>query len=171
MDIDDAEVEIRRSPRRRRTVTAYRKDGRVVVCMPARFSSAEERRWVSTMLERLKAQERRRQPSDEQLLRRARELSRRYLDGRADPASVRWSRAQQNRWGSCTPGDGSIRLSRRLQGVPSWVVDYVLIHELAHLLVGNHGDEFWELVGRYPKSERARGFLDGLDHATNKPRP
>nr|WP_246221567.1 M48 family metallopeptidase [Phytoactinopolyspora mesophila] len=119
------------------------------------------------MVERLEAQERRRQPSDEQLLRRARELSRRYLDGRARPSSARWSAAQQSRWGSCTPADGSIRLSERLQGTPSWVIDYVIVHELAHLLIGNHGDEFWELVGRYPRSERARGFLDGLDHALN----
>jgi predicted metal-dependent hydrolase len=164
---DDADVEIRRSTRRRRTVTAYREGGRIVVCLPARFSAAEERRWVATMVERLEAQERRRHPTDDQLLRRARELSRRYLDGRADPVSARWSSAQQSRWGSCTPDDGSIRLSERLQGVPSWVIDYVIVHELAHLLIGNHGDEFWELVGRYPRSERARGFLDGLDHAAS----
>jgi predicted metal-dependent hydrolase len=164
---DAADVEIRRSTQRRRTVTAFREGGRVVVCLPARFTRAEERRWVEIMLQRLQTQERRRQPSDEQLLRRARELSRRHLDGRAEPASVRWSASQRSRWGSCTPSDGSIRVSERLKGVPSWVVDYVLIHELAHLLVGNHGEEFWELVSRYPRSERARGFLDGLDHASH----
>ncbi|WP_129665136.1 M48 family metallopeptidase [Phytoactinopolyspora endophytica] len=161
----EREVEVRRSPRRRRTVTAYREGGRIIVCLPARFSAAEERRWVQTMLKRLDAQEQRRRPSDDQLLRRARELSRRYLDGRADPSSIRWSSAQRSRWGSCTPSDGSIRLSERLQGLPGWVVDYVLVHELVHLLIGNHSDEFWELVGRYPRAERARGFLDGLDYA------
>lgn len=164
MHLDDGEIEIRRSTRRRRTVTAFREGGRIIVCVPARLSSAEERRWVRTMLERLEAQERRRRPSDEQLLRRARHLSRRYLDGRAKPSSVRWSSAQQNRWGSCTPSDGSVRLSDRLRGMPSWVVDYVIVHELAHLLIGDHGAAFWELVGRYPRAERARGFLDGLDH-------
>ncbi|AYY15231.1 M48 family peptidase [Actinobacteria bacterium YIM 96077] len=164
---DEPEVEVRRSARRRRTVTAFRESGRVVVCLPAKMSSTEEERWVAEMLERLEAQERRRHPSDEQLLRRARELSRRYLDNRAKPTSVRWSSAQRARWGSCTPSDGSIRLSVRLQGVPSWVVDYVLVHELAHLLIGNHGREFWDLVRRYPRAERARGFLDGLDHAAN----
>ncbi|NEE04142.1 M48 metallopeptidase family protein [Phytoactinopolyspora halotolerans] len=167
----EPEIEVRRSTRRRRTVTAFREGGRIVVCLPARFSAAEERRWVETMLRRLEAQEQRRRPSDEQLLRRARELSRRYLDGRAEPSSIRWSSAQRSRWGSCTPSDGSIRLSERLLGVPPWVVDYVIVHELAHLLISDHRAEFWELVRRYPRAERARGFLDGLDYATNSRQP
>lgn len=158
-------MEVRRSLRRRRTVTAFREDGRVVVCLPSKLSKAEERRWVHIMLERLAAQERRRRPSDEALLARARELSRRYLDGQAKPVSVRWSAAQRSRWGSCTPSDGAIRLSGRLRGLPTWVIDYVLVHELAHLLVTDHGQKFWELVGRYPRAERARGFLDGISHA------
>lgn len=159
------DVEIRRSLRRRRTVTAFRENGRIVVCLPSRLSKAEERRWVQVMLDRLAAQERRRRPSDEGLLARAGELSRKYLGGRATPTSVRWSSTQRARWGSCTPSDGSIRLSSRLQGLPTWVIDYVLVHELAHLLVNDHGAEFWALVGAYPRAERARGFLDGYSHA------
>lgn len=159
------DVEVRRSLRRRRTVTAFREDGRVVVCVPSKLSKAEERRWVEVMLERLAAQEKRRRPTDDALLARARELSKRYLDGRVEPVSVRWSSAQRARWGSCTPSDGSIRLSARLQGLPTWVIDYVLVHELAHLLISDHSTEFWELVGAFPRAERARGFLDGLSHA------
>src|SRR5215204_5576156 len=93
-------VEVRRSARRRRTVTAFRENGRVVVCVPARFSKAEEAQWVDTMLRRLATKESRRRPSDEQLLARARELARRYLDGRIRPRSVSWSATQQARWGS-----------------------------------------------------------------------
>ncbi|WP_211239548.1 M48 family metallopeptidase [Jiangella gansuensis] len=167
--MEASDVEIRRSLRRRRTVTAFRENGRVVVCLPSRLSKAEERRWVQVMLDRLAAQERRRRPSDDELLSRARELSRRYLDGRATPSSVRWSSAQRARWGSCTPSDGSIRLSDRLRGLPTWVTDYVLVHELAHLLVSDHGPAFWDLVGRYPRTERARGFLDGYSHAAGRP--
>ncbi|MGH8827189.1 MAG: M48 metallopeptidase family protein [Jiangellaceae bacterium] len=163
--MEATEVEVRRSARRRRTVTAYREAGRVVVCMPARLSAAEERRWVDTMLRRLEAQERRRRPSDTGLLTRANELSRRFLDGLAAPSSVRWSSTQRARWGSCTPSDAAIRISDRLRGVPAWVVDYVLVHELAHLLVSDHSDRFWALVERYPRTERAKGFLDGLSHA------
>ncbi len=152
---------MRRSARRRRTVSAYREGERTIVLIPARMSREEERQWVSRMLERLGAQERRRRPSDEALLVRAGELSRRHLGGRAVPVSVRWVENQATRWGSCTPADGSIRISTRLRGLPSWVVDYVLVHELAHLLVAGHGPRFWALVEDFPRTERARGFLEG----------
>jgi len=158
---DQPVVEVRRSKRRRRTVAAYREDGKVVVLVPARFTRAEERHWVSTMLARLERSERRRRPSDQALLDRAAALNERHLDGRAAPASVRWVDNQLTRWGSCTPSDRSIRLSTRLQGMPSWVVDYVLVHELAHLVEAGHSTAFWSLVDRYPKAERARGFLEG----------
>ena len=162
---DRPEVEVRRSSRRRRTVSAYREGGRVVVLVPARISRAEEREWVSLMLERLAKQDLRRRPSDAGLEQRARELSRRHLDGLATPASVRWVGNQGARWGSCTVSDGTIRLSERLQGMPSWVIDYVLVHELAHLLVPGHGPDFWEWVKRYPRTERARGYLEGVSAA------
>jgi predicted metal-dependent hydrolase len=114
------------------------------------------------MLERLAKQDARLRPSDDQLLARASELSRRHLSGRARPASVRWVTNQGSRWGSCTPADRTIRLSTRLQGMPSWVVDYVLLHELAHLLVPGHGADFWALLEPYPRTERARGYLEGV---------
>jgi predicted metal-dependent hydrolase len=159
-------VEVRRSVRRRQTVSAYRDGDRVVVLIPARFSKAEERRWVAEMLARLDARESRRsrgpRASDAALLARARQLSGLYLDGRADPDSVRWVGNMSTRWGSCTPVDRTIRVSTRLRDTPGWVLDYVLVHELTHLLVPGHGAEFWELVNRYPRAERARGFLEGV---------
>lgn len=154
-------VEVRRSARRKRTVSAYRDGDRTVVLLPARMSASDERRWVAQMLERLDAKERRGR-RDTSLLERATALSRRFLDGNARPASVNWVDNQASRWGSCTPADGSIRLSSRLQGMPSWVIDYVIVHELAHLLVPRHGPDFWALVERYPRTERARGYLLGV---------
>ena len=65
---------------------------------------------------------------------RAAALSAAHLDGLAVPASVRWVDNQHRRWGSCTPADRSIRLSSRLRSMPEYVVDYVLVHELVHLL-------------------------------------
>ena len=162
-------VEVRRSSRRQRTVTAYRDGGTVVVLMPAGFSAAEERVWVERMVTRLAAQEQRRRPSDEALERRAADLSERYLGGVPQPSSVRWVANQSTRWGSTTTSDGSIRLSDRLQGLPPWVVDYVLVHELAHLLEHGHGDAFWALVDAYPRSERARGYLEGFAAARDLP--
>ncbi|SDI75153.1 hypothetical protein SAMN05421869_10716 [Nonomuraea jiangxiensis] len=119
------------------------------------------------MLDRLAAKERRRRPTDEALLERARELSARYLDGEPEPVSVRWVDNQQHRWGSCTPENGTIRISTRLKGLPEWVINYVIIHELVHLLVPSHGAKFWALVEQYPKAERARGFLEGFSAAAH----
>jgi len=136
-------VDIRRSKRRKRTVSAYRDGERVVVLMPDRLSAAEEARWVETM------------------------LARRHLPEVPEPASVRWVSNQNRRWGSCTPADRSIRLSTRLQSMPAWVVDYVLIHELAHLVEPAHNAAFWALVHRYPKAERAEGYLEGISAASS----
>ena len=157
---------MRRSARRRRTVTAYREEGRTVVLIPAAFTAAEERRWVDQMVAKLQTREERRQrnlASDEHLMARARDLSATYLSGRAAPASVRWVENQNRRWGSCTPADGTIRLSGRLRGMPAFVVDYVLVHELAHLLEPSHDEHFWSLVHAYPRAERALGFLEGVE--------
>ena len=156
-------VEVRRSRRRRRTVSAYRNDdGTVVVLLPARMTKAEEREWVTTMVARLEKSEERSRPTDAALARRAETLSQKYLEGLARPVQVRWVSNQQHRWGSCTPADKTIRLSDRLQGMPGWVIDYVLLHELAHLLERGHTAAFWRMVDRYPKAERARGFLEGV---------
>jgi predicted metal-dependent hydrolase len=161
-DDGGARVEVRRSARRRRTVSAYRDGDRTVVLLPARLSAAEEAHWVRTMLDRLAAKDARRPAGDDELRRRALALSRRHLDGAARPASVRWVTNQNGRWGSCTPLDATIRLSHRLRELPDWVVDYVLVHELAHLLVPDHSAAFWAHVARYPLAERARGYLLGV---------
>jgi len=162
-------VEVRRSPRRRRMVSAYREGDTVVVLLPARMTKGEEKHWVAEMLSRLQRSEtRRRSPartSDEALMTRCAELSARYLDSLADPVSVRWVPPMRTRWASCTPTEGTIRVSERLRDVPPWVLDYVLVHELAHLLVPGHGKDFWEWVHRYPKTERAVGYLEGLSAA------
>lgn len=169
MTADNPEVEVRRSRRRRRTVSAYRgADGGIVVLLPARMTRAQEREWVETMVAKVRRSEARRTPSDVKLMARAQQLSQKYLEGLARPVSVRWADNQLTRWGSCTPRDGTIRLSTRLQGMPGWVVDYVLVHELAHLLESGHNERFWRLVERFPRTERARGFLEGVEAAVRR---
>ncbi|GLZ41638.1 M48 family metallopeptidase [Actinokineospora sp. NBRC 105648] len=162
-------VEVRRSKRRTRTVTAYREGDTVIVLIPARLSKKEEAHWVQEMQRRLLRNEtRRRSPartSDTALLARCGELSQRYFEGRCDPEAVRWVPPMRTRWASCTPADRTIRVSERLREVPAWVLDYVLVHELAHLLVPGHGEDFWALVHAYPKTDRAVGYLEGLSAA------
>jgi len=160
--MDDPIVEVRRSSRRVRTVTAYREGDRVVVLIPGGFTAAQEADWVRKMVSRITRKASRRTTGDLELAARAEELSARHLRSLARPISVAWTDRQNTRWGSCTPADRSIRLSSRLQGMPSWVIDYVLLHELAHLIEPSHGPAFWSLLESYPRTERARGYLEGF---------
>jgi predicted metal-dependent hydrolase len=161
-------VEVRRSSRRTRTVTAYRERDTIVVLIPQRMSRVDERTFVKDMVEKVLAREARASAprGDDALASRARELAAIYLapalDHVPEPTAVSWVTNQQQRWGSCTPSTGVIRLSHRLQPLPAWVVDYVLLHELAHLVEPTHSERFWNLVGRYPAAEKAKGYLEGF---------
>lgn len=154
-------VEVVRSPRRRKTVQARQVGGVLRVSIPASMTRAEEERWVAEMLRRM---ERREATRDIDLEERARALADRH--GLPMPDVIRWVDNQEWRWGSCTPADRSVRISSRLVGEPPWVLDYVIVHELAHLVVHGHGPAFWQLVNKYPLGERARGFLiaRGVEH-------
>jgi predicted metal-dependent hydrolase len=161
------QVEVRRSPRRTRTVTAFRERDTIVVVIPQRMSRAEERSFVDDMVAKVLAREASTAAprGDRALRERADDLAARYLTPGSGPpprpADVRWVTNQRRRWGSCTPATGVIRLSDRLRALPAWVVDYVLVHELAHLVEPTHSAAFWALVERYPESDRAKGFLEG----------
>lgn len=167
-----ARVEIRRSRRRRRTVSARRDGDKIVVMVPDNLTRAQERDLVSEMVAKVEKRERRgARRSDDDLLARARKLSDTYLGGLAEPVSVRWVGNQRTRWGSCTPDDRAIRLSSRLQKMPNWVVDYVLVHELVHLLEPHHNEAFWAWVANYPHTDKAKGYLEGWSDAQGLTRP
>lgn len=150
-------VDIIRSERRRRTLSARLVDGRLEVRVPAGMNPDEETRLVDEVLERAR---RRITSAQVDIRRRASELAIEYR--LPQPSRVEWSSRQMKRWGSCSPDDRSIRISNRLAEVPPWVLDSVLIHELAHLVVGGHGPEFRRLVDRYRMTERATGYLIAL---------
>lgn len=156
-------MQIRRSTRRRRTVSAYREGDRIVVLVPARLPAQDEAQLVADMVARVqRSAARHTAPGDQQLRSRADELSSRYLGGLAAPSSVRWVDNQRTRWGSCTPARSTIRLSSRLIGMPGYVTDYVLLHELAHLLQPDHSPAFWQLLGGYPRLDQAKSYLEGV---------
>lgn len=170
-----ARVEVRRSGRRRRTVSAYRDGETIVVLMPDNLSGTEERAWVTRMVGRIERKERKasapRKWTDADLMARATRLSDDYLGGLAEPETVRWVGNQRARWGSCTPKDRTIRLSERLQRMPDWVIDYVIVHELAHLIEPHHDERFWGWVAHYPAAEKAKGYLAGWSDAEGIDRP
>ena len=154
-------VEIRASKKRRSTVSASWEDGRIVVLVPSRLGTAERDAVVDELVQRLLKRAPMHQSDDVELEARSRDLADRYLDGvRAD--SVRWVGNQRRRWGSCSPVKREIRISDRLRPVPSWVLDAVLVHELAHLIEPSHSRRFRSLTARYPRMKDADTFLHGF---------
>lgn len=147
-------VEIIRSSKRRKTAQARIVGSMLEVRIPARCSAGEERDLVEHFRKKF---ERSQASAKMNLEARAAGLAERF--GLPEPKTIRWVTNQRSRWGSCTPADGSIRLSDQLVGFPSWVVDYVIVHELAHLLIDTHSARFWDVVDAYPLTERARGYL------------
>ena len=156
-------VRVVASPRRRSTVSARLVHGVIELRVPAWMPPAERQRWADRMRERIERRVRRAGPTDADLEQRARVLNRRHFDGRLSWTSIAYA-DQRRRWGSCSPAAGVIRISSRAAVLPGWVLDYLLVHELAHLEVAGHGPRFWQLVSRYPLAERARGYLMALDH-------
>ena len=147
-------VEVKRSARRRKTVEARLIAGTLRVAIPATMTSAEEAHWVEVMQERFA---RRSATDDVDLPGRAQSLASRF--NLPAPSEISWSSRQATRWGSCSVNTGRVRISDRMAGFPGWVIDYVIVHELAHLLEPGHAPPFWDLVNRYPLAERARGYL------------
>src|SRR5215216_4649159 len=132
-------VEMVRSNKRRRTISATLEDGKLIVRVPTGLSPAEERVWAEKLGTRILAARRRRELNDDSaLLARARALNARFFGGRLAVADVRYVTNQQSRFGSCTPSTGTIRISDRVAKLPVWVRDAVLVHELAHLIEANH---------------------------------
>lgn len=159
MEHNDWPVEIVRSDRRRKSVSAELRQGVLLVRAPATMSDTELQPIVDKLRSRLQNRYRPIPSGDEALQKRAQELNKTYFYGKLRWHSIRYVTNQNKRFGSCTPAQGTIRISHRVAELPRFVQDYVLLHELAHLEEANHGPRFWQLVSRYPLAERARGYL------------
>ena len=155
------ELEIRASARRTKTATAWWEGRVLVVAVPARVRGVAREELIDWLVER----SRRRRPAtvstDPELLARALDLIATYDLG-VEVASVRFVTNQNRRWGSCSPESRVIRLSDRLRVAPSWVLDAVLVHELAHLAVADHSAAVHALSNRHPRQRDAGIYLDGL---------
>jgi predicted metal-dependent hydrolase len=161
-------VEVRVSTRRKKTAGAHWEGDRIVVVVPAHLRGDERDRMVENLARRLARHRPHLHAGDEQLEARAELLGRRYLDG-ITPSSIRWSTTQNKRWGSCTLQTREIRVSERLRVAPEWVLDAVIVHELAHLIEPNHSARFSELERRYPRQADAELFLEGYSLGLHMP--
>jgi Zn-dependent protease with chaperone function len=157
---DRPEVEIRASTKRKKTGTAHWSGSRIVVQIPARVRGRERRVFVDELVERLLTQRPQNAGGDAALEERAHVLAQRYNDAIV-PASVRWVTNQQARWASCSPASREIRVSSRLRQCPEWVIDAVLVHELAHLQEADHSAKFYDIANRHPRQNDSELYLDG----------
>lgn len=157
---DRPELEVRASPRRTKTGSAHWAGTRIVVAIPSRLRGAERDSFIEELVRRAMKERPQSGAHDAALEERARVLAELYSDGRL-PAAVRFVSNQQRRWASCSPSTGEIRLSVRLRNVPDWVLDAVLVHELAHLHHLEHSAAFHAIADRHPRQGDAELFLDG----------
>ena len=163
--IDEGEILVIRSKRRKKSISAYRQGGRIVISIPARLSKADERAIVPEMIAKIRSQEADITPSEASLAERIDQLlSELAPEITARPSSVNW-RPMRERWGSCTGVDRTIRISDRLKLAPKYALDYLLFHEAIHLYIPDHGPEFTEILSRFEESELASAYLDGYEAA------
>ena len=152
-------VKILRSTRRKRTIQARQVNGELFIYLPSGMSASEEKKWIDRMTIKFEQQQRRKEMnSDDVLSKRAQMLNKKFFDGML-VFSIRFVTNQRTRFGSCTSVDRSIRISERVMKMPRWVQDYVILHELAHLVYPDHSRSFWSKVNQYTYAERAKGYL------------
>ncbi|NLE44087.1 MAG: M48 family metallopeptidase [Chloroflexi bacterium] len=156
------DVRVIRSKARQKTVSARMVDGVCEIRAPYAIDEAELKPIIENLIRRLQKKQARESLDDNALERRAQWLNERYFDGKLQWSSIRWVANQRKRAGSCTPALGTIRISSRMATVPAFVRDYVIVHELAHLIEPQHSPRFWKLLNKYPRTERARGYLMAL---------
>lgn len=161
--IDEGEIVVIRSKKRKRSISAFRQGGKIVISIPARLTKAEEREVVPEMIAKIRAKEV--APDETELSKEIDRLLSKYApEITIRPASVAW-RSMNERWGSCTSVDRTIRIATKLQRAPKYVLDFVLYHEAIHLYIYDHGSEFQEFLKRYPRHLEAEAFLEGYELA------
>ncbi len=155
-------VEIIRSKKRKKTIQSKFINGKYIIYLPCGLSKAEEEKWILKMIDKHKKSKRRKTLNDDGLLqKRAKDLNKLYFDSKLE-FSIKFVTNQNSRFGSCSTISKKIRISDRVAEMPKWVGDYIIIHELAHLVYPNHSKNFWKKVNEYKYSERARGYLIAL---------
>lgn len=162
--IGDGTIVVRRSARRRKTISLKREGDRWLLAVPQRFQPERNADSIAALIARMERRAVRTSPDDDELRTRALGLNTRYFDDGIEPASVVWVANQNTRFASTTSARRTIRVSSRLAAVPGWVLDAVLVHELAHLRRPDHSAAFHALTARYPHTAEADVFLEGFSH-------
>lgn len=161
-------VEVIRSKKRKKTVQAKVVKNTLLIYLPAGLKQSEESRWIRKMKQQIERKQRKQAlNSTNQLQQRAEYINNKYFDGKLD-FSIQFVTNQTSKHGSCTPASKTIRISDEIADYPRYVQDYLIMHELTHLLYPNHSQQFWKKVNEYHYVERAKGFLHATEYFSKK---
>ena len=159
-----SQITIIRSKRRKKTIQTKYANGQLWIYLPAGMSTKDEQKWINRMVERNERWQQKQslKKSDIWLQQHAQALNEKYFNGSLK-FSIMFVTNQNSRFGSCTSIDKTIRISEQVKAMPMWVQDYIIIHELTHLIHPDHSKAFWSKVNQYKYAERAKGYLIAID--------
>ncbi|MCU0650877.1 MAG: DUF45 domain-containing protein [Candidatus Omnitrophica bacterium] len=166
------DVKVVRTRRRRRSASARLIKNTLVVRVPHRISDEDLQAIVREFWGKIeKKLLKKKLNSGQDLARRAKELNREYFSGKLRLCSIEYVTDQNSKFGCCDYSRNKIRIAHHVAAMPAWVRDYVLVHELCHLVHPDHGADFWKLVSRYKLTERAKGYLLAKGYELNDEAP
>ena len=175
----ERKIKIVRSPRRRTSQIQIEGSGTVVVRVPAFMSDtqiqdllARNRDWIESKLAALEARQDTRIGITDEMRRQGIQKARGIFPRRVEYFARRMGcldrvgritiREQRTRWGSCS-SKGNLNFNWKLVLMPEEILDYVVVHELAHLYEMNHSPRFWSIVeGVLPDYRQRRQKLNEL---------
>jgi predicted metal-dependent hydrolase len=165
-------VKVEADARLRKTARWMLRGDTISLRVPIHMKQAEIEKLIADIAPRIARQRKRaRRQTDVNLMERAAALNEQYFGGELNWHSIRWVNNMEHRLGSCTTGgstDGDIRISERIRKWPEYVVDYILAHEISHRKYPNHSQSFWDYLARYPHTQKALGFLEGIAFAEGR---
>lgn len=164
------EIKVIRSMNRKKTIHARMIGEILEVHLPSGLDCEKERKIIEEIKQKIEKKKQKKQINiDNYPMQRFNEFNDIYFQGKLKVNSIQFVTNQERVNGSCTPTRGTIRLSHRLLEMPRWVLDYVIMHEMTHLMYPDHSREFWTKVAEYKLTERARGFLmaKGMEQMEN----
>lgn len=154
------EVKIIRSTKRRKTISARLVKDILLINAPYLISAPQLEKIVVHFKERFRRKKLKEELNkNEDLMSVASRLNEKYFENKLKVKTIEYVTNQKSRFGCCNYRTAHIRISHRLSTMAVWVRDYVIVHEMAHLIEPNHSQAFWDIANRYELAERARGYL------------
>ena len=154
------EVKVARSDRRKKTISARLVEDTIHINVPANTSEVHLKELISNFKKRFERRKLKKELNAKQDLKSVvGRLNERHFDSRLKVNKIEYATDQYKKFGCCNYKSKTIRISHQLIEMPPWVRDYVIFHEMAHIIEPNHSSAFWKIISRYRLAERARGYL------------